>query len=198
MTLPIPATYMPNDQLTAAKLNADLKPSQTAAFRPARAKFVRTTTATLASSNQPTVLAFSTGAVYDDAFDGSTMRNASGLGFTINFEGSYRIKARFSLAYLAAATSGFRYLGIYTGFGSFIASGSNIGSALSGIYGDPGALAWDMCRWVNGSICSLYVDITTDLIPGNNVQFGIAQNSSNTLTYVFSAGCIWASCRRVA
>jgi len=126
------------------------------------------------------------------------MANASGLGFYINIEGEYRIKARFGFDYLAAATSGFRYIGLYNTFGAFTAAAGNIGNPVSGSFADPAALAFDLGRFVNGSPTMMGIDFTTSLIPGNSLQFGICQNSSNTLTYTFSAGCIWATIRRVA
>lgn len=198
MTAPIPSTYMPLDQLTAAKLNGDLQIMQKASFRPPRAKSARTSAGSRVSGTQPVVLNFNTPAVYDNAYDGSTMANASGLGFLINIEGEYRIKARFGFAYLAAATSGFRFLGLYNTFGTFTAAAGNIGNPLTGIFADPAALAWDLGRFVNGSPTILGIDFTTSLIPGNSLQFGICQNSANTLNFTVDAGCSWATIRRVA
>lgn len=198
MTAPIPATYMPLDQLTATKLNGDLQVTQKASFRPPRAKFARTASGSRVSGTQPVVLNFSTPAVYDNAYDSSTMANASGLGFVINIEGEYRVKARFGFDYLAAATSGFRYFGLYNTFGTFTAAAGNIGNPLTGVFADPAALAWDLGRFVNGAPTMLGIDFTTSLIPGNSLQFGICQNSANTLNYTFAPGCIWATIRRVA
>ncbi|WP_279581746.1 hypothetical protein [Fodinicola feengrottensis] len=144
------------------------------------------------------MLAWNTPAVYDDAYDGSTMADPSGSGFTIQISGTYRIRARMSWAYLAAASSGFRYLGIYQAFGTFITGGSSIGSAITGIYGDPQAMVWDFCRWNNGAPCTAYVDFTTPLIAGTTLQTGIAQNSSNTLTYLFGTPYIWFAIKKVS
>jgi hypothetical protein len=204
-TLPIPATFMPGDQLTNAKLNGDLKLSQMSQFQPPRAKMIYTKADSIITGTQPLAPSFDVAStrgstVFDDAWDGSKLVNSSAAnGFQIQIPGKYRVRARWTWQYLSTASAGVRYLGLYMNYNSnFVTVGGNIGAPPSGVFGDINALQWDYCRWINGGPCSASIDITMPLIQGACLQLGIFQNSGVTLPYQNGAQFCWFSCEMEA
>lgn len=199
---PVPATSMPNDQLLAVGLNANVRDPLRAGFQRPRAKLIYTQAASLGSGTQPLALGWDAAGshgstVYDDAYDGSKLVNVGtpgANGFQIKIPDIYRIRARITWAYNASASAGVRYLGLYQNYNnSFIAIGSAIGSIPSGVYGDPQALQYDYARWINGAPCSAKIDITMPCVEGTCLQLGIFQNSGVALAYVPGAAYMWFS-----
>lgn len=203
MPLPIASTYMPNDSLTAVKLNGDFKQALLAGFKPPRAKLVYNAAASSTSTTQARAIGWDTAGShgftdYDDAYDGNLMVNSGANGFLIRTAGIYRVRGRMTWMYLAAATSGVRCLALYLNYNSaFVSNGSNIGNPVSGIYGDPSALQWDFARFLAGCPVSAKIDITMPFVEGTGLQLGHFQNSGSTLNWQPGVPYIWFSCTRV-
>lgn len=205
MTLPIPSTYMPGDQLVHADLNATngLKGMQNAAFNMPRAKLVFTGTGSNTSGVQPIAATFGTGlgsTQYDQAYDGSLMVDSvSRRGFQIKIPGTYRIQARWAWADSASATAGLRYLGLYQAFNTFANAGTAVGDTIAGISGNStDALDWDIGRRIASNPPTPRLDVTLPFIKGMCLQLGVCQNSTVTLGWLAGAEKCWFSIHMIS
>lgn len=198
MTLPIPPTYMPNDQLLHGDLNSfnGLKGQQNALFNMPRAKLVFTGSGSNTSGVQPIAATFGAGlgaTQYDHSFDGSALVDGSRRGFQIQIPGLYRVQARWSWVDSASAASGLRFLGLYKQFNVFTSAGANIGSPLVGAASAPDAFDWDIGRRVPNNPCTARIDITESFIRGTTLQLGVCQNSGVSLSWVAGIERCWFS-----
>lgn len=205
MTFPVPRTDLPDDQLTHTILNTGngLKGIQNAAFNLPRAKLIYTGAGSSVTGAQPLAVAFGAGvgsAVYDNAFDGSTMTDGSSRrGFQIQISGMYRIQARWAWVDNVSATSGLRYLGLYQQFQTFTSGGSAIGSGLAGISNDPSALRWDIGRRVASTPPTPRIDIELPMLKGMCLQLGVCQNSTvSPLAWLTGGQFCWFTCHMLA